>query len=822
MVAVKLQLVITAALLAWCFLGCAHGPGPGTKRPYDHPAEPLDGLDTSALKGRKIVIDPGHGGIFRGARGVAGLDEADANLGVALHLARLLRDAGASVTLTRQTDCDLVEGDSLRLRDDLKARVAVSNGIDPDLFISLHHNADLKFDPSFNEIQVYHRLDDDGPSLDAARAIAGRLLRNLGEDKCRVIGGNYHVLRNSIAPAVLCEPSFITNPSVESMLKSDDKQLLEARAYFLGLVDYFSSGVPHVAQLGPSGQILEGRPTAWLTFNGGSVIDAASVEVTIDGVRLDARRIGSDFFLGSLPAPLASGRHTLTARARGVGGNASRKASVEFEVRLQPEAITLTASPPPGQQGDPRKITALVLDANGNPAADSTRVVFTWDGGSTERATVSGAAAVFTGRDVPAGEAGDTRKVTAECGGLRTTLDLGRGPATGPGRYFWTTGFITDVKGHPLAGAIIRRMPDLVTPDSLAVSGQPVVPNSAVASEPAAVLTSATSDADGFFALRGGGPPAALAASKPGYRSATLDLSGKAGRGVRAGASSDPGAGATPEVSGGTPVTISLERFYSDLDPTAVVMIDAAGGAAANERTGAGGFEASSINLAVADRLKSLLESVGVRALLTRETEENTTGEERVRRAEAARPTLLVSISHANGASAGGGLGRIGAGAVVSHYPGSSGGARSARLIAEELHTCLGLEPQVAETADYLVQQPSCTAVKVEFSGGIASDPAGVWMRAYSLMCGVLRFLGLDESKMFSIAGRVAAGGKACPGALLAIDGTMEIMADAKGEFTLRLLEPRSHTAEVVGESGRGRAVTFDEATAGSGLEAGE
>ena len=52
------------------------------------------------------------------------------------------------------------------------------------------------------------------------------------------------------------------------------------------------------------------------------------------------------------------------------------------------------------------------------------------------------------------------------------------------------------------------------------------------------------------------------------------------------------------------------------------------------------------MNLAVALRLRSLLESIGVRALLTRETEENTTGEARVSRAEAARPTLLISITH--------------------------------------------------------------------------------------------------------------------------------------------------------------------------------
>ena len=65
----------------------------------------------------------------------------------------------------------------------------------------------------------------------------------------------------------------------------------------------------------------------------------------------------------------------------------------------------------------------------------------------------------------------------------------------------------------------------------------------------------------------------------------------------------------------------------------------------------------------------------------------------------------------------------------------------------------------MGETADYIIQQPSCTAVKVEFPAagppeggaphpaGLASDPAGIRLRAYALMCGVLKFLGLDESQ---------------------------------------------------------------------------
>ena len=42
--------------------------------------------DFSPLQGKKIVIDPGHGGRFSGAVGVRGLRESDVNLAVGLHL----------------------------------------------------------------------------------------------------------------------------------------------------------------------------------------------------------------------------------------------------------------------------------------------------------------------------------------------------------------------------------------------------------------------------------------------------------------------------------------------------------------------------------------------------------------------------------------------------------------------------------------------------------------------------------------------------------------------------------------------------------------
>src|SRR5436309_1257620 len=53
---------------------------PPTAKPRPHPGydsriDDFASVDTSAVRGRRIALDPGHGGVFRGALGVHGLTE---------------------------------------------------------------------------------------------------------------------------------------------------------------------------------------------------------------------------------------------------------------------------------------------------------------------------------------------------------------------------------------------------------------------------------------------------------------------------------------------------------------------------------------------------------------------------------------------------------------------------------------------------------------------------------------------------------------------------------------------------------------------------
>ncbi len=77
-----------------------------------------------------FVLDPGHGGSEGGASGPSGATEKALNLRIAEIVEWYLEEAGYSVLLTRRTD----------IRIPLKSRAAIANALNPDAFVSIHHN----------------------------------------------------------------------------------------------------------------------------------------------------------------------------------------------------------------------------------------------------------------------------------------------------------------------------------------------------------------------------------------------------------------------------------------------------------------------------------------------------------------------------------------------------------------------------------------------------------------------------------------------------------------------------------------------------------
>ncbi len=353
--------------------------GPAARR-AGHPLPPglyatapsLVGANVAVLRGRRILIDPGHGGRFEGTEGVEHTREGDVNLGVALHLWGLLHDAGADVFLTRASDRDLLGPGGGALRDDLKARVALLDSLRPDVFLSLHHNSNAALDRERNGIETYYKLEDDGPSYDLGRAIHGQLVRALGIDNAHLAPGNYFVLRGARTAAVLGEASYLSNPAVESRLQLAASQKLEAEAYFLGIIDYFARGIATVEKTSPAGDTLDVGGV--MRFRVAAGLEPATAEVRVDGRPLAVRAFAGEFIAAG---DLAAGVHTVAATARLVGGNAARAWRGELVVYAPPVRAVLDAAPPSLEPGGAAHIEARIQDRSGRAVADGVHV--TWD-----------------------------------------------------------------------------------------------------------------------------------------------------------------------------------------------------------------------------------------------------------------------------------------------------------------------------------------------------------------------------------------------------------------------------------------------------------
>lgn len=93
----------------------------------------------------RVVVDPGHGGVDPGAVGKNNVLEKDLVLAIGQKLAMYLRQAGANVTMTRETDRDLadqeISGLYERKRQDLARRVALAETLRADAMISIHVNS---------------------------------------------------------------------------------------------------------------------------------------------------------------------------------------------------------------------------------------------------------------------------------------------------------------------------------------------------------------------------------------------------------------------------------------------------------------------------------------------------------------------------------------------------------------------------------------------------------------------------------------------------------------------------------------------------------
>jgi N-acetylmuramoyl-L-alanine amidase len=259
---------------------------PSTPAPWQLPGDKEDPRTAKAGGGvtdRLIIIalDPGHGGEDPGAIGPGGTREKD----VVLRLAHMLRE---------RINTASVKGNAMRAyltRDadffvPLGVRVQKARRVQADLFVSLH--ADAFYTPDPQGASVF-ALSQGGASSSAARWMAakenkadligglnvrakdatvqralldmsttaqindslklgGNLLgeiKRVGKlHKGRVEQASFAVLKAPDIPSVLVEAAFISNPSEEAKLNSDDFLNKLADALMRGIAAYFARNPP--------------------------------------------------------------------------------------------------------------------------------------------------------------------------------------------------------------------------------------------------------------------------------------------------------------------------------------------------------------------------------------------------------------------------------------------------------------------------------------------------------------------------------------------------------------------------------------------------
>src|SRR5438445_3165577 len=174
------------------------------------------------LKGATIVVDPGHGGqrysksYTGGTRGVVSrLTESELNLRVALELAKLLKENGATVHMTRVGDHRLSREGSSRF-DELHARIDFFEHYNVHFFLSVHHNAGR---PGSGHTALYkNNATDDTLYKSLAQDVNDALEGAVPGPKLRLIGDfPYHILSQTDIPGTISESGLMTSRELDEL-----------------------------------------------------------------------------------------------------------------------------------------------------------------------------------------------------------------------------------------------------------------------------------------------------------------------------------------------------------------------------------------------------------------------------------------------------------------------------------------------------------------------------------------------------------------------------------------------------------------------------
>ena len=176
---------------------------------------------------KKILIDPGHGGMDGGTSSKTGTLEKNINLSIALKLKDILQKSGYEVVMTREEDVGFISNSRTirgRYNEDLKNRCDLKKSTNCDLFISIHLNYFTQ--SKYYGAQVWYSSFKDSEMLGSIMQKNFRVDIDPGNLRVQKAAKNaFKILReNDNMPSVIVECGFLSNYEEAKKLKTLEYQ----------------------------------------------------------------------------------------------------------------------------------------------------------------------------------------------------------------------------------------------------------------------------------------------------------------------------------------------------------------------------------------------------------------------------------------------------------------------------------------------------------------------------------------------------------------------------------------------------------------------
>lgn len=185
-----------------------------------------------------VVVDAGHGGEDGGATSPDGVEESGLNLEIAVRVNDLLRFAGQRTLLTRSEDVTIADPDLATVRQrkasDLKNRVALVNGTENAVLLSIHQNS-LPSSVVTHGAQVFWNRQEDAEMLaEAVQDTLNACINEGNEKHPKPIPATIYLMKNITAPGIIVECGFLSNAEETLRLQEPSYQQKLAAAIAAG------------------------------------------------------------------------------------------------------------------------------------------------------------------------------------------------------------------------------------------------------------------------------------------------------------------------------------------------------------------------------------------------------------------------------------------------------------------------------------------------------------------------------------------------------------------------------------------------------------